>query len=160
MHPWVQEFIRNAPFLVMATADGDGNCDASPKGGTPGFAHVIDDRHLLIPDLRGNNLFQSYSNLDGNPGVGLIFFIPGINHTARVNGHAEVVDQRTLDAREIELSVYDPDEKAALQQGMLVTVHEAYGQCPRSINFARLWDIETISRNRQDSPISRRPPGV
>ena len=160
MHSWVQEFIRSAPFLVMATADADGNCDASPKGGKPGFVHVIDDRHLLIPDLRGNNLFQSYGNLDENPHVGLIFLIPGVNHTARANGHAEVVDQQVLDERGIELSVYDPDEKAALQQGMLVTVHEAYGQCPRSLNFARLWDTDTIESHRSDSPISRRPPGV
>ena len=88
----IQEFIRHAPFAVMATSNERGECDASPKGGTPGFVRVVDERHLLLPDVKGNRLFQSYENIDANGRVGLIFFIPGVNKTARVNGTAQVVD--------------------------------------------------------------------
>jgi predicted pyridoxine 5'-phosphate oxidase superfamily flavin-nucleotide-binding protein len=58
----VKAFINESPFLVMATSSPDGRCDASPKGGKPGFVRILDDRHLLIPDVEGNKLFQSYLN--------------------------------------------------------------------------------------------------
>ena len=158
LHPWVQEFIEHAPFAVMASSGYDGRCDASPKGGRPGFVKVIDETHLLIPDVRGNNLFQSYGNIDENPHVGLIFFIPGVSDGARVNGRAEVLSREELLARGIDID--DPDENAGLRQGMLVTVEEAYGHCPRALNFSRVWDVDTISANRAERPISRRPRGV
>jgi predicted pyridoxine 5'-phosphate oxidase superfamily flavin-nucleotide-binding protein len=81
MTAYVQDFIRQSPFVVMATSDQAGRCDASPKGGQPGFVRVLDDRHLLLPDVAGNKLFQSYDNMDSNPHVGLLFFIPGLNDT-------------------------------------------------------------------------------
>lgn len=160
MHPWVQDFIRSAPFAVLSTSDAEGNCDASPKGGRPGFVKVVDERHLILPDVRGNRLFQSYENVDGNPHVALLFLIPGVNHTARVNGSAEVVDLETLADRGIELEVHDPDDNAALQQGLLITVDEAYGQCPRALAFSGLWNTETIGENRATSPIPTKPTGV
>ena len=70
----------------MATCSPEGRCDASPKGGHPGFVRILDDRHLLVPDVAGNKLFQSYQNMDQNAHVGLIFFIPGISEVVRVNG--------------------------------------------------------------------------
>ncbi len=152
---FVQNFIRQAPFAVMASADGDGNCDASPKGGTPGFVKIIDERHLLLPDVRGNNLFQSYENIDGNPQVGLVFFIPGMDYTARVNGRAEVVDESDLRERGMDLNVFDPDDNAALQQGLLITVEESYPHCPRALKFSRLWDTEMISTNKETPPVKR-----
>jgi uncharacterized protein len=63
MTPYVQDFIRQSPFMIMASSDADGHCDASPKGGQPGFVKVLDERHVLIPDVAGNKLFQSYQNL-------------------------------------------------------------------------------------------------
>ena len=152
---FVQNFIRHAPFAVLASADGDGNCDASPKGGTPGFARIIDERHLLLPDVRGNNLFQSYDNFDSNPRVGLVFFIPGMDYTARVNGQAEVVSEDDLRERGMDLNVFDPDDNAALQQGLLIKVEEAYPHCPRALKFSRLWDTEMISTNRETPPVKR-----
>lgn len=152
---FVQNFIRHAPFAVLASADSDGNCDASPKGGTPGFVKVIDDWHLLLPDVRGNNLFQSYENIDINPRMGLVFFIPGMNHTARVNGRAEVVGEEDLRQRGMDLDVFDPDDNAALQQGLLIEVEEAYPHCPRALNFSRLWDTEVIAANRDEPPVKR-----
>ena len=152
---FVQNFIRHAPVAVLASADGDGNCDASPKGGTPGFARIIDERHLLLPDVRGNNLFQSYDNIDSNPRVGLVFFIPGMDYTARVNGQAEVVSEDDLRERGMDLNVFDPDDNAALQQGLLIKVEEAYPHCPRALKFSRLWDTEMISTNRETPPVKR-----
>lgn len=151
----VQDFIRHAPFAVLASADGDGNCDASPKGGTPGFVRVLDERHLLMPDVRGNNLFQSYENVDANPKVGLVFLIPGLDWTARVNGRAEVVDEAELRRRGLALEVFDPDDNAALQQGLLIVVEEAYPHCPRALKFSRLWDEAAIAANRATPPVSR-----
>ena len=72
----IKDFIAESPFIVMATSDREGNCDASPKGGRPGFVRVLDDRHLLVPDVAGNKLFQSYVNIDENHHVGLIFSFP------------------------------------------------------------------------------------
>ncbi|HDH03031.1 MAG TPA: pyridoxamine 5'-phosphate oxidase family protein [Actinobacteria bacterium] len=160
MHPWVQEFIRHSPFAVLSTADAEGNCDASPKGGEPGFVKVLDDRHLILPDVKGNRLFQSYENLDANPHVALCFLIPGLAHSARVNGSAETVDLTALEEREVTAQVYNPDDRAALEQGLLITVDEAYGQCPRALKFSDLWDVDTIAANRAASPISTKPPGV
>jgi len=160
MHPWVQEFIANSPFAVLSTADQDGNCDASPKGGEPGFVTVIDDTHLILPDLKGNRLFQSYENLDSNPHVALCFLIPGLDHSARVNGRAEIIDLTALEERGITVQVYDPDDRATLQQSLLITIDEAYGQCPRALRFSTLWDVDAITANRSASPISAKPPGV
>lgn len=73
MNDWVQTFIRHAPFAILASSDAAGRCDASPKGGMPGFVKVLDETHLLIPDVAGNRLFQSYDNVSRNPHVGLLF---------------------------------------------------------------------------------------
>jgi uncharacterized protein len=157
MTPFVQEFIRNSPFCVMATSDTDGRCDASPKGGAAGFVRVIDDRHLLLPDVAGNKLFQSYQNMDSNPRVALLFFIPGVNETVRVNGTATIVDKQELDRLEIALSLHFTDDNSKLLQGILVAVEEAYAHCPRALKFSNLWDAETITAHQEKRPISDRP---
>ena len=154
--PWVQEFVRNAPFAVMATTDADGHCDASPKGGKPGFVRVIDETHLLFPDVAGNRLFQSYRNILDNPHVGLIFFIPGINDTVRVNGKATIVTKEDLDRQNVELSLYELDDNSKHLQGMLIEVEEAYGHCPRALKFSKLWDSGEIARNQETSPLPDR----
>ena len=104
MSEFVQAFIAASPFVVMATADPDGNCDASPKGGKPGFVKVIDRGRLLLPDVAGNRLFQSYQNMDDNPHVGLLFMIPGLNDTVRINGTVSIVDREELEHQRVELS--------------------------------------------------------
>ncbi|MDA1128471.1 MAG: pyridoxamine 5'-phosphate oxidase family protein [Chloroflexi bacterium] len=154
--PYVQEFIQNAPFAVMATTGDDGRCDASPKGGKPGFVKVLDEKHLLFPDVAGNRLFQSYQNIDDNPYIGLIFFIPGINDTVRVNGKVSIVSKEELGRKEIELSLYETDDNSRHLQGMLIEVEEAYGHCPRALNFSHLWNAEEIAKNQAASPISER----
>jgi PPOX class probable FMN-dependent enzyme len=157
MTPFVQEFIRHAPFCVLATSDGDGRCDASPKGGTPGFVRVLDERRLLLPDVAGNKLFQSYQNMDSNPRVALLFYIPGVNETVRVNGRATIVDKQELDRLNIALSLHYTDDNSKLLQGVLIDVEEAYAHCPRALKFSNLWDVETIDSHQKTRPISDRP---
>jgi PPOX class probable FMN-dependent enzyme len=157
MTPYVQEFIANSPFAVMASSDPEGNCDASPKGGRPGFVRVLDDRHLLFPDVAGNRLFQSYQNMDANPKVGLLFLIPGVNDTVRVNGRVTIVDQEDLERRNIEVALYELDERSHHLQGVIIEVEESYGHCPRALKFSALWDVEEIAKNQTDRPISDRP---
>ena len=153
MNDWVQTFIRHAPFAILASSDAAGRCDASPKGGMPGFVKVLDETHLLIPDVAGNRLFQSYDNVSYNPHVGLLFFSPGVDSTARVNGRVEVVDREALVAKNINLEIFNPDEEAKVLQGLLLTVEEAYGHCPRALKFSNLWDEATITQNKAASPI-------
>ena len=154
--PYVQEFIRAAPFAVMATTGDQGRCDASPKGGKPGFVQVLDEKHLLFPDVAGNRLFQSYQNIGDNPYIGLIFFIPGINDTVRVNGRVSIVNKEELERRNIELSLYETDDNSKHLQGLLIEVEESYGHCPRALKFSHLWDAEEIGKNQAASPIPER----
>lgn len=148
----VQQFIQHAPFVVMATSNQHGQCDASPKGGAPGFVKVLDEKHLLLPDVAGNRLFQSYENIDTNPQVGLLFMIPGSDRTARVNGQARVVSKEELEQYKMTLSVQWTDDNTKHLQGLLIEVEEAYGHCPRAFKFANLWDAETI-QNNQATPL-------
>ena len=155
----VQDFIRNAPFAVLASSDVDGNCDASPKGGQPGFIKIVDDKTLLIPDIGGNRLFQSFQNFESNPKGGLMFMIPGMDVTVRVNGRIEVVEAGELNQRGIIPEVNNPDDNAGLVQGVFLSVDEAYFHCPRSFQFAKLWDTGTIEANASRSITSLKKGG-
>jgi PPOX class probable FMN-dependent enzyme len=84
------DFLTRSPFLILATSDGNGNLDASPKGDGPGFTYVEDDRTIAIPDRPGNKLVFGHLNVLRNPHVGLIFMIPGTPETLRINGRAEL----------------------------------------------------------------------
>jgi PPOX class probable FMN-dependent enzyme len=96
-------FIAAAPFLVMATTGADGSCDAGPKGGPPGFVHVLSDTRLLIPEFPGNRRFDGVQNLVTRPGIGLLFVVPGISETLRVNGNAHLTrDPDLLEACEVD----------------------------------------------------------
>ena len=156
MNSYVKAFIEKSPFAVMATSGDSGHCDASPKGGSPGFVKILDDTHLIFPDVAGNKLFQSYKNLDTNDNVGILFFIPGVNDTVRVNGKASIVSKEQLEEKNIELQLYETDEKSQHLQGMLIEVQESYGHCPRAFKFSKLWDLEIIDQNQKDRPISNR----
>jgi uncharacterized protein len=113
---------------------------------------------LLIPDVAGNKLFHGYGNIETNPKVGLIFFIPGHNSTVRINGRAKVIDRNDLTDRK--LAVFDPDEKAEVLQGLLVEVEESYSHCPRALKFSRLWNVDEISKNIADPPVGLKEPGI
>ncbi|MBY0400836.1 pyridoxamine 5'-phosphate oxidase family protein [Myxococcota bacterium] len=149
LNPMLQEFVRAAPFAVLSTADAQGNCDASPKGGRPGFVKVLDEYRLLVPDVAGNKLFQSYENLETNPKAALLFLIPGCDWTVRVNGRARVVEKSDGHLAGIDPEVFAPDENTKILQGLLLEVDEAYAQCPRAFTFSKLWDVEQIAASRE-----------
>ena len=136
----IQEFILKAPFAVLATSNADGDCDASPKGGKPGFVKVIDEKTLLIPDIGGNRLFQSYRNMESNPKAALVFMIPGSELTVRVNGRVRVSGRSELEAMNLKPEVHNPDDNSGLMQGIMLSVDEAYFHCPRAFRFSKLWE--------------------
>ena len=147
LEPFVRGFIEKASFAVMASSNRGGDCDASPKGGIPGFIKVIDERTLLFPDVGGNRLFQTYQNFESNPKVGLVMMIPGVDATVRVNGRVEILDAAELDARRMKAETHMQDANSHLVQGILVHIDEAYFHCPRSMQFAKLWDSGFIADN-------------
>jgi PPOX class probable FMN-dependent enzyme len=153
----IKAFIAQSPFAVMATSGPDGRCDASPKGGAPGFVRILDDRHLLVPDVAGNKLFQGYTNMDRNPHVGLLFFIPGLAEVVRVNGTVRIVDKDELERHDVEESMSHPDGNRDVLQGIVVQVQEAYGHCPRAINYSDLWNTAAIEERRASGTHPLRP---
>jgi uncharacterized protein len=151
LEPFVRKFIANSPFAVLATSSADGDCDASPKGGTPGFVKVLDEHTLLLPDVGGNRLFQSYENFESNPKAGLLFMIPGTDVTVRVNGRVEIVDRERLVTLGVAPELSYSDANSTLVQGIVLRVDEAYFHCPRSFLFADLWNTDTIEANAKRS---------
>lgn len=125
--------IAASPFVVLGTSDAAGNQDVSPRGDPPGFVKVLDDTHLLLPDRPGNKLLDSLQNVLANPKVGLLFMVPGMNETLRVNGTAEVVTDPDL------LSACAVDGKAP-PSGLKVAVQEAYLHCAKAFIRSKLWD--------------------
>ena len=128
-------WIAMSPFIVMATCDGEGRCDASPKGDAPGFVTVLDDETLLIPDRLGNNRVDSISNILEHPRIGLIFFVPGLRETLRVNGRAQITTDPAL------LGPTAFNEKMP-RSGILVTADEVYFHCGKAIIRSDLWNPE------------------
>lgn len=125
-------FISLSPFLCIGTAGENGLCDVSPRGGEPGFVHVIDARTLAMPDRPGNNRLDSLGNITRNPGVGLLFFVPGFEDTLRVNGVARLTTDTELMAR------FTTDGKPP-RSVVLIDVKEAYLHCVKAIKRAGLW---------------------
>lgn len=158
MMPWIQDFIRHATFCVMATSNASGDCDASPKGGKPGFVKVLNDKQVFIPDVAGNKLFHGYGNIETNPKIALIFFIPGMGNTVRLSGRVRVVDRNDL--KDVELEVFNADDNAKVLQGLLLDVDESYSHCPRALKFSKLWDTEQIAKNIVAPPLPDKEPGV
>lgn len=154
-----RRFIQRSPLMMLATADADGRCDVSPKGDEPGFVAVLDDTTLAIPDRPGNKRFDSLQNVLANPHVGLLFLIPGMDETLRVNGTAELVrDPELLDRLLM----------AGKQPLLAIVVHveEAYLHCGRSSLRAQVWNPARYMPREEMPSLSRmiadqtRPPGL
>jgi PPOX class probable FMN-dependent enzyme len=133
-----RRFIALSPFAIVSSADSDGRCDASPKGGPPGFTRVLDDRRLLIPDATGNRRLDGFQNILENPWVGVLFLIPGMGETLRVNGRVSLTR--------------DPALLEGLQTGghpaklaLIVEAEQVYLHCAKALIRSRLWDPETWS---------------
>jgi PPOX class probable FMN-dependent enzyme len=129
-------FVEASPFVVLATSGPEG-LDCSPRGDPAGFVRVVDPHTLLIPDRRGNNRIDSLRNIVRDPRVALLFLVPGVGETVRVNGTAV-------------LSI-DPDLRASFAMGdkvpacvIVVSVDRAYYQCPKALIRSKLWDPSTF----------------
>ena len=127
-------FIALSPFAVLATHGPDGS-DASPRGDAPGFVQVVNDVTLLLPDRRGNNLIDSIRNVVAAPEVGLLFLVPGINETLRVNGTAKVITDPQILAP---LVAQGKVPTSALEIG----VREVYFHCGKAMIRSDLWNAD------------------
>jgi PPOX class probable FMN-dependent enzyme len=128
-----RQFIERSPFVCVATARPDGGLDVSPRGDPAGFVRVLDERTLLLPERPGNRLADTLTNLLADPRIALLFLIPGVGDTFRVNGTAVITDDQEL------LAPSAVDGKVP-RLGMLVSVEEAYTQCAKAILRSELWN--------------------
>jgi PPOX class probable FMN-dependent enzyme len=136
--------IARSPFVLLATSGASGTCDVSPKGDVPGFVQVLDEHTLVLPDRPGNRRLDSYTNVLENPHVGLIFIVPGMDETLRVNGGAQIVrDEAVLERCAV-------DGKRP-RLAIAVDVQEAYIHCPKCFLRSKLWDTSTW-RARSELP--------
>jgi uncharacterized protein len=128
-------FIERSSFLVIATADADGWPDASPRGDPAGFVTVEDENRLMLPDRPGNNRVDSFKNLIANPKIGMLFFVPGHQHSLRVNGTARILID--LPSRE-RFAVNGKPARAVVE----VTARQVFFHCGKSLIRSRLWNPE------------------
>ena len=128
-----RQFIAHSPFLLLATSNGAGQCDVSPKGDQPGFVRVLGERHLVIPDRPGNKRLDGMRNLLQNPHVGLIFLIPGREETLRVNGRAWIVRDE-----EILTTLVARGKQPLVAIG--VEIEECFFHCPKAFRRSALWE--------------------
>ena len=129
---YCRRIVSLSPFCIVAT-QGPNGADVSPRGDPPGFVRVLDDRTLLVPDRVGNNRLDSMTNLLVNPRIGMLFLVPGMNETLRINGTARITD----DARLLAPSAVND---RAPKVGLIVTVEEAFLHCAKALTRAALWD--------------------
>jgi PPOX class probable FMN-dependent enzyme len=132
--PHYRAYIEASPFMALATSGPEG-LDCSPRGDKPGFVRIHDDKTLMLPDRRGNNRVDSLRNIVRNPRVGLLFLIPGVGNTLRVNGHAHLsVDPDLLESFAV--------EDKAPRSVTVITVDTVYFQCARALVRSELWNPE------------------
>jgi PPOX class probable FMN-dependent enzyme len=130
-----RQFIERSPFVCVATAKPDGGLDVSPRGDPAGFVQVLDDRTLVLPERPGNRIADTLTNLLADPRIALLFLIPGVGDTFRVNGRGQIVDDPDL------LSSSAVDNKVP-RLGILISIEEAYTQCSKALIRSDLWNPE------------------
>ena len=133
LNPLTRQFIERSPFVVVASGRPDGGLDVSPRGDPAGFVQILDERTLLLPDRPGNKLADTLTNLLEDDRIALLFLIPGVNDTFRVNGRARIVDDPEL------LAASEVEGKMP-RLGILVEIEEAYTQCPKAFLRSDLWN--------------------
>jgi PPOX class probable FMN-dependent enzyme len=144
LNPHYRAFIEHAPFMVLATAGPEG-LDCSPRGDAPGFVRVIDDGTVALPDRRGNNRIDSLRNIVRDPRVSLLFLVPGVGETLRINGRAAISTDPAL------LDTFAVAGKAP-RSVVLVTVQSVYFQCAKALIRSKLWDpARHVERSRLPS---------
>ncbi|GAB6988781.1 pyridoxamine 5'-phosphate oxidase family protein [Paenibacillus pini] len=128
-----RDFISKAPLIFIATSDSSGHCDVSPRGDEAGFVLVLDDKHLVIPERPGNRRFDSLRNIVENPQIGLIFIIPGLEETLRINGHACIIKDKEI------MTMMDTQGKTPVI-GIAVEVEECFIHCAKAFKRSHLWN--------------------
>jgi PPOX class probable FMN-dependent enzyme len=131
-----RSFIAKSPFVLIGSSDGNGNADVTPKGDRAGFVAILDDNNIAIPDRPGNNRLDTLENIIVNPAVGLLFLIPGMNETLRINGNARITADPALRER---LAV---DGKLPISV-VVVAVKAAYMHCAKAFMRSELWKPES-----------------
>ena len=134
--PQYRKLIEAAPFVVVATSGPEG-LDCSPRGDPPGFVRVVDEHTIIIPDRRGNNRIDTLRNLVRDPRIALLFLIPGVGETMRINGRAKI----SADPKLTETFVINGKVPRSV---LVVTVERAYFQCTKAIIRSKLWDPASI----------------
>ena len=132
--PHYRAYIEASPFMALATSGPEG-LDCSPRGDKPGFVRIHDDKTLMLPDRRGNNRVDSLRNIVRNPRVGLLFLIPGVGNTLRVNGQAHLSIDPDL------LNSFAVEDKAP-RSVTVIAVETVYFQCARALVRSELWNPE------------------
>jgi uncharacterized protein len=135
LNPLTRAYIERSPFICLATSNADGDCDVSPRGDPPGFVRILDDETLLIPERPGNKIADTLRNILHNPHIGILFIVPGVGDTFRVNGHATLIDNPDVLAE-------SAIEGKVPKLGIKVLIHEAYTQCPKAFIRSDLWNPE------------------
>ena len=139
--PAYQKWIEAAPFFALASV-GPGGLDCTPRGDAKGHAfQVLDDKTLVIPDRRGNNRLDTLKNIIADPRVALLFLVPGINETLRINGNAHITTKPEI------LEFFKAQNKLPIS-AIVVDIDAVYFQCARALKRAQLWDVS--SRVRQN----------
>lgn len=133
LNPLTRQFVERSPFVCVATGRPDGGMDVSPRGDPPGFVQVLDEHTLLLPERPGNRLADTLQNLLSDPRIALLFLIPGVHDTFRVNGSAVITDDPELLAPCVV-------EGKVPKLGILITVREAYTQCAKAVLRSDLWN--------------------
>jgi len=127
-----RNFINLSPFVIIGTSSKDGYGDVSPRGETPGFVKVINDEVIIIPDRPGNNRLDTLSNIVENPSVGMLFLIPGVDETLRINGRAEIRDNISL----LEKCLVNGKIPKSV---ILVKIKQVYLHCAKSMIRSKIW---------------------
>ncbi|WP_226579677.1 pyridoxamine 5'-phosphate oxidase family protein [Halobacillus litoralis] len=135
-------FIQQSPFLTLATSDQNGCTDVSPRGDYPGFVHVLDQNHIIIPERPGNKRLDSLTNILTNSGVGIIFFIPGMGETLRINGNASIVTDEEL----LEPMSFRGNMPLV---GIVVEVKECFIHCAKALKRSKLWEPSSWKRKEE-----------
>lgn len=135
LEPHSKHFISLSPFLILSSSSPSGLQDASPRGEGPGFVQVIDDSTVAIPDRPGNNRLDTLLNILQNPQIGLLFLIPGVDETLRINGQAEIRDDSYL------VDLFEVQNKKP-KSVLLVHVEEVYLHCAKALMRSKLWNID------------------
>jgi PPOX class probable FMN-dependent enzyme len=136
-------YIEASPFVLVATSGRDG-IDCSPRGDPPGFVRVVDEQTLLMPDRRGNNRLDTLRNLVVDPRIGLLFLVPGVGVTLRVNGTAEI-------STDVELRESFAMGDKVPTTVIVITTTSVYTQCPKALVRSHLWD-STCHRDPSELP--------